>query len=110
MCSCLAAAGAAGFWARAVTAIAACCHLRSQEDVKVGLPYRADFFHLIYALASMYMGMLFTNWQLSSNTQDFELGTGWASTWVKIGSKWFCEALYIWTVVAPRLLPNRDFS
>ncbi|KAL6753091.1 WD40-repeat-containing domain protein [Haematococcus lacustris] len=27
------------------------------------LPYRADFFHLVFALASMYIAMLFSNWQ-----------------------------------------------
>jgi hypothetical protein len=28
------------------------------------LPYRPDAFHLMFALASMYMAMLFTNWQV----------------------------------------------
>ncbi|KIZ04409.1 Serine incorporator 3 [Monoraphidium neglectum] len=74
------------------------------------LPYRPDAFHLMFALASMYMAMLFTNWQVSSSTAKFELGTGWTSTWVTMGSKWFCEALYLWTVVAPAILRNRDFS
>jgi hypothetical protein len=74
------------------------------------LPYRPDVFHLVYALASMYMAMLFTNWQISANTSKFELGTGWASTWVTMGSKWFCELLYLWTVIAPAVLKNRDFS
>lgn len=74
------------------------------------LPYRPDAFHLVYALASMYMAMLFTNWQVSSNTARFELGAGWTSTWVTMGSKWFCEALYLWTVVAPAILRNRDFT
>lgn len=74
------------------------------------LPYRPDAFHLVYALASMYMAMLFTNWQISASTQKFELGTGWASVWVTMGSKWFCEALYLWTVIAPAVLRNRDFT
>ena len=58
----------------------------------------------------MYMAMLFTNWQVFTSTSAFELSKGWASTWAKIGSKWFCEALYCWTVVAPAVLRNRDFS
>ena len=74
------------------------------------LPYRPDAFHLIFALASMYMAMLLTNWQVSPSTQRFELGAGWASVWVTMGSKWFCEALYLWTVVAPAVLRNRDFT
>lgn len=74
------------------------------------LPYRPDFFHLIYALASMYMAMLFTNWSVSGNTNRFELDRGWFSFWVKMGSKWFCELLYVWTVVAPALCRGREFQ
>jgi hypothetical protein len=64
----------------------------------------------MFALASMYMGMLFTNWQVSSSGARWEMGAGWASTWVVMGSKWFCELLYLWTVIAPAVLKNRDFS
>jgi hypothetical protein len=73
------------------------------------LPYRPDFFHLSYALASMYMAMLYTNWSVSGNTEKFELDQGWVSFWVKMGSKWFCELLYVWTVVAPAIFRNREF-
>jgi hypothetical protein len=40
----------------------------------------------------------------------FEMNGGWASIWATMGSKWFCEALYAWTVLAPAVLRNRDFS
>eukprot|EP00877_Chromochloris_zofingiensis_P012780 jgi/Chrzof1/7756/Cz02g35180.t1 len=80
------------------------------EEGSAQLPYRPDFFHLVYALASMYMAMLYTNWEISSNTTQFELSKGWISTWVKMGSKWFCEALYLWTVVAPAVCRGRDFT
>ena len=75
------------------------------------LTYRPDMFHLIFALASMYMAMLLTNWELSGNPSDmWKIDKGEVSMWVKIGSKWFCELLYIWTVIAPAVLRNRDFS
>jgi hypothetical protein len=74
------------------------------------VPYRADFFHFIYALGSMYLAMLFTSWEVSSSGQQFTLDTGWTSTWVKMGSKWLCELLYVWSVVAPSLLTGREFS
>lgn len=32
------------------------------------------------------------------------------SMWVKIASQWLTALLYIWTFVAPVLLPNRDFG
>jgi hypothetical protein len=59
----------------------------------------------------MYMAMLLTNWELSGTASDmWKIDKGWVSMWVKIGSKWFCELLYIWTVVAPAVLRNRDFT
>lgn len=81
------------------------------DEDKQELPYRPDMFHLIFALASMYMAMLFTNWQLSTNPSDmWHIDRGWVSMWVKIGSKWFCEVLYLWTVIAPVVCWARDFS
>lgn len=74
------------------------------------LPYRPDFFHLIFATASCYLAMLFTNWAVSSSTVAFQIDQGWASTWVKIVSSWVCALLYSWTVIAPAVLKNRDFG
>lgn len=71
---------------------------------------RADFFHAVFAVASCYLAMMFSNWEVSGSTREFEIDKGWISTWVKMASKWVCELLYLWTVVAPALLPNRDFG
>lgn len=30
--------------------------------------------------------------------------------WVKIGSQWVAIALFLWTLIAPVLLPDRDFG
>lgn len=73
-------------------------------------PYRADFFHLVFALASMYIAMLFTNWAVSPSTKEFSIDYGWGSTWAKMAAKWACELLYCWTVIAPALFPDRDFG
>lgn len=80
------------------------------EDNDEDLPYRADFFHLVFALASMYIAMLFTYWQVSPSTSEFQIDQGWISTWVKMASKWACELLYLWSVIAPAIFPNRDFG
>lgn len=80
------------------------------DEDKGELPYRPDVFHAIFALAAMYMAMLLTNWQLSTDAADmWAMDKGWASMWVKLGSKWFCEALYLWTVVAPAVCRHREF-
>lgn len=34
----------------------------------------------------------------------------WPAVWVKISSSWVCLFLYAWTLVAPVVLTNRDFS
>ncbi|GLC60406.1 hypothetical protein PLESTB_001608800 [Pleodorina starrii] len=74
------------------------------------VPYRPDFFHVVFATASCYLAMLFTNWAVSQSKTAFELDRGWASTWVKIVSSWVCALLYGWTVIAPAILKDRDFG
>ena len=38
------------------------------------------------------------------------LNSNAASMWVKIVSSWLCLALYTWSLVAPIVLPDRDFG
>ena len=33
-----------------------------------------------------------------------------SAVWVKMISSWLCFSLYMWTLVAPMVLPDRDFS
>lgn len=36
--------------------------------------------------------------------------SGAVSAWVKVVSSWITILLYVWTVVAPIVLPNRDWN
>lgn len=74
------------------------------------LPYRPDIFHGVYALASMTMGMVLTNWSPLGTSAQLSIDQGVIALWVKIASSWATAALYIWTVIAPALFPDRDFS
>lgn len=71
--------------------------------------YSWSFFHVMFALASLYVMMTLTSWNeptaAVADTHDNS-----ASMWVKMISSWLCSGLYIWTLVAPILLPDRDFS
>ncbi|KAI9196630.1 hypothetical protein LWI28_025574 [Acer negundo] len=69
--------------------------------------YSYSFFHLIFALASMYSAMLLSGWTSTSDSSDL-VDVGWTSVWVRICTEWVTVALYIWTLLAPLLLPDLE--
>eukprot|EP00195_Chlamydomonas_chlamydogama_P004895 CAMPEP_0202902598 /NCGR_PEP_ID=MMETSP1392-20130828/16943_1 /ASSEMBLY_ACC=CAM_ASM_000868 /TAXON_ID=225041 /ORGANISM="Chlamydomonas chlamydogama, Strain SAG 11-48b" /LENGTH=445 /DNA_ID=CAMNT_0049589387 /DNA_START=195 /DNA_END=1532 /DNA_ORIENTATION=+ len=71
--------------------------------------YNYSFFHLIFALASMYIAMLMTGWGSEVQEKD-RIDVGWASVYVKTGALCCTAVLYCWTLIAPSLFPDRDFS
>lgn len=70
---------------------------------------RPDFFHLIFMLASAYIAMVFTTWNLEGVSGHQTADKGWISVWVKIVSQWICVILYFWTLSAPAILKDREF-
>jgi len=82
------------------------------DDEAEETTYNYTFFHVSFALGSMYVCMLLTNWMTISGVNGGEIAvdTGYASVWVKIVSSWVTMALYIWTLVAPVVLPDRDWN
>ncbi|KAL0388668.1 UNVERIFIED_CONTAM: putative serine incorporator [Sesamum radiatum] len=70
--------------------------------------YSYTFFHLIFALASMYSAMLLSGWTSSSENPDL-IDVGWTSVWVRICTEWVTAGLYIWSLIAPLLFPDREF-
>ncbi|CAN4099643.1 unnamed protein product [Withania somnifera] len=70
--------------------------------------YSYTFFHLIFALASMYAGMLLSGWTSSSESSEL-IDVGWTSVWVRICTEWVTAGLYVWSLVAPLFFPDREF-
>ncbi|KAH6755548.1 Serinc-domain containing serine and sphingolipid biosynthesis protein [Perilla frutescens var. hirtella] len=70
--------------------------------------YSYTFFHLIFALASMYSAMLLSGWTSDSESPDL-IDVGWTSVWVRICTEWVTAGLYIWSLVAPLILTDREF-
>uniref|UniRef100_M4BDY2 RxLR effector candidate protein n=1 Tax=Hyaloperonospora arabidopsidis (strain Emoy2) TaxID=559515 RepID=M4BDY2_HYAAE len=65
-------------------------------------------FHVLMVLASLYMAMVLTNWGSfdgSSSSDDAVF-----SMWVKVISQWVASGLFLWTLVAPAVFPDREFS
>lgn len=47
---------------------------------------------------------------LSPSSDLKSLNANMASVWVKMASSWLSVVLYMWTLVAPAILSNRDFT
>lgn len=60
-------------------------------------------------LGVMYLGMVFTNWQstdrIAQNLQGYDF-----VFWLKAIVSWFMALIYAWTLVAPGIFPERNFS
>ncbi|OVA20071.1 Glycoside hydrolase [Macleaya cordata] len=82
---------------------------KDKETEATPVSYSYMFFHLIFALASMYSGMLLTGWTSSTSTGTELIDVGWTSVWVRICTQWVTAGLYVWSLVAPLLFPDREF-
>ncbi|XP_030276318.1 serine incorporator 3 isoform X4 [Sparus aurata] len=81
---------------------------RVEDNEQDMVQYSYSFFQFMLFLASLYIMMTLTNWY--SPDADYTITSKWPAVWVKITSSWVCLAMYIWTLVAPMILTNRDFS
>lgn len=82
---------------------------RAVDNEEDGVTYSYSFFHFSLFLASLYIMMTLTNWYKPDT--DYEtMQTTMPAVWVKISSSWLGLALFLWTLVAPLVLPDRDFS
>jgi len=83
----------------------------SGDTERGGVQYSWSLFHLMFALATLYVMMTLTNWYAPGNDVTIEtISANMSAVWVKIISSWMCFGLYMWTLVAPMVLPDRDFS
>ncbi len=67
--------------------------------------------NFVLACVSCWFAMSLTGWgsiNAGGNVADPLVGK--TSMWVIVGSQWLVLTLYLWTLIAPRLFPDRDFS
>lgn len=66
----------------------------------------------------MYVSQLLTNWRVvdksdtsySATDKGVTVDAGVAAVWIKMAASWVIAALYGWTLIAPVVCSNRDFS
>jgi serine incorporator 1/3 len=71
--------------------------------------------NLALAVIACWASMILTHWgqvqqESSADNNVVDPGVGRVSVWMIVASQWLALSLYLWTLLAPRLFPNRDFS
>ncbi|PRQ50324.1 putative serine incorporator/TMS membrane protein [Rosa chinensis] len=80
-----------------------------ENEKSKSVSYSYAFFHIIFSLASMYSAMLLTGWSTSVGESGKLIDVGWPSVWVRVMTSWATAGLYIWSLLAPILFPEREF-
>lgn len=79
--------------------------------VGVPVPGQAWKSNLVMVLIAMYFAMMMTNWgDINEDGESSGPKNGWVAMWLTTAGQWVCFLLYAWTLVAPSLFPDRDFS
>ena len=83
-----------------------------EAETSAEKPAKLWLFHTVMLTASLYMAMLITNWgaETTDSGTDKNPGVGNASMWVKIISCWLTIGLYTWTLIAPKVLSDREWD
>jgi hypothetical protein len=67
--------------------------------------------NIVLAFITCFYAVTLTSWgSISSGGSIANPSAGKANMWIIIGSQWFMMLLYLWTLVAPKMFPDRDFS
>ncbi|KAJ8603488.1 hypothetical protein CTAYLR_005144 [Chrysophaeum taylorii] len=69
-------------------------------------------FNLALALVAMYVACSLTNWGTwpEAEANASEPLAGKVNSWLNIAAQWVMFLIYFWTLLAPMLFPDRDFS
>jgi len=86
------------------------------RDEVVEVQYSYSQFHIMFALAAMYIAMLLTQWGFvdthsgEGQAVSLRLQDSSGSVWIKIVASWLCFVIYGWAMLAPPMMPDRDFT
>jgi len=85
-----------------------------RDDERTVTKYNYSWFHIIFVMGAMYVGVLLTDWNvvLKSTLEDQEvyIGRSDAAMWMRVVSSWACILLYSWSLLAPVVLPDRFYD
>ena len=70
--------------------------------------YSSSFLHFIFSLFSVHLMMVITNWYNPRETHYGEEAVNWVALTLKTFSSLVSIFLYIWSLIAPSIFPDRD--
>lgn len=82
------------------------------DNEQSGVAYNWSFLHFTLAAGSLYVMMVLTNWGSlgGSSVSSIDVGEGMTCTYVNVVACWLASLLFIWSTIAPVVLPDRDWS
>ena len=64
----------------------------------------------VFLLVSGYYAMVLTNWATEQSHASMERPrTGTATMWIQAAGIWIAVVIYMWSLFAPKLFPDREF-
>lgn len=80
----------------------------TKDDERGSTQYNYSLFHVIFFLATTWVATLLTqNLDLETEGDFAAVGRTYWASWVKIISAWVCYAIYLWSLLAPAIMPDR---
>jgi hypothetical protein len=92
---------------------------RANDETYRNIARHSSYFHGVFCLCSVYLAMLLTDWGIGSSAYNNDSGAvndassysySTVNLWLKIASQWMTWILFLWSMIAPSILKNRDFS
>ncbi|KAH3684505.1 hypothetical protein WICPIJ_004514 [Wickerhamomyces pijperi] len=78
-----------------------------EDEERVTVKYSYTLFHIIFFLATQWIAILLTMNVEQSDVGFVPVGRTYFYSWVKIVSAWICYAIYLWSLLAPVVAPER---
>jgi serine incorporator 1/3 len=80
----------------------------AKDDERGSTQYNYSLFHVIFLMATCWVATLLTQDMNGYKDSDFApVGRSYWASWIKIISAWVCYAIYVWSLIAPVMMPER---
>lgn len=80
------------------------------EEVDTNTEYNYSFFHFIFVLAAFYMALVITSWKQPYFNPNFISQSRDASYWLEVACSWAISGMFMFSLIAPIIFPDREFG